>query len=70
MLMPPKPGVCPICAVDHPPELPHDQQSLYYKYRFYAKHSRWPTWEDAMAHCSEETKALWREALRENGVKI
>jgi len=70
MLMPPKPGVCQICATKHEPSEPHNQQSLYYQYRFYAEHGRWPTWEDAMAHCDEETKVAWKEALREHGVKI
>jgi len=44
-LMPAAPGTCPECAVDHPPELPHNQQSLFYQYKFYNDHGRWPTWE-------------------------
>lgn len=30
MLMPPKPGTCPICLTDHAAEMPHDLRSLYY----------------------------------------
>ena len=63
-------GTCPECAVNHPPEQPHNLQSLTYQYRFYDQNGRWPTWEDAMAHCSDEVKAFWIEKLREHGVKI
>ena len=69
-LMPAAPGTCPECAVDHPPELPHNQQSLFYQYKFYNEHGRWPTWEDAMAHCSEDMKEFWRIELRRRGVEI
>lgn len=64
------PGCCPVCAVEHEAEEPHDCQSLFYQYKFYAEHKRWPTWEDAMAHCSDEMKELWREELRKFGVVI
>jgi len=69
-LMPAAPGTCPECAVDHPPELPHNQQSLFFQYKFYNDHGRWPTSEDAMAHCSEEMKEFWRVELRKRGVEI
>jgi hypothetical protein len=65
ILMPPAKGKCQECAVDHDPALPHDQQSLYYQYSFFGKHGRWPTWEDAMAHCTDEVKKLWTEAMAE-----
>ncbi len=70
MLLPPKPGVCQICATDHHPDFPHNQQSLYYQYYFYGKHGRWPTWEDAMAHCSDEMKAVWIEESKKHGVEV
>lgn len=56
-LMPAAPGTCPECAVDHP-------------HKFYNDHGRWPTWEDAMSHCSEDMKTIWREELRKRGVEI
>jgi hypothetical protein len=65
-----QPGVCPMCAVTHDPEMPHDQQSLAYQYKFYDQYGRWPTWADAIAHCSEEVKAIWREALAEHGIIV
>jgi len=69
MLKPPE-GTCPECAVKHEPSAPHNQQSLFYQYDFYGKNGRWPTWADAMAHCSDEVKQLWTVALTEKGVAV
>ena len=69
MILPPKPGTCPVCAVKHDPAWPHNRDSLYYLMRFQQQHGRFPNWADAMAHCSEEMKAAWKEALLEKGVK-
>ena len=67
MLLPPAKGTCPICAYKHEPSNPHNQQSLYYQYRFYGIRGRWPTWADAVAHCDPELQELWRQALTERG---
>jgi hypothetical protein len=64
------PGACAECGREHDPKQPHDQQSLTYQYKFYDMHGRWPTWSDAMAHCSDEIKALWRGALAERGIEL
>lgn len=64
------PGTCPECAVKHDPSQPHNPQSLTYQYKFYDEHGRWPTWSDAMAHCSDEIKEVWVKALREHGVEV
>ncbi len=69
-LLPCAPDVCQACAVDHEPEHPHDQQSLYWQYRFHNEHGRWPTWKDAMEHCSDEMKAYWVEALAKKGIEV
>ena len=66
-LLPPRPGVCPICATDHAPELPHNAAAMYYQYRFYGVRGRWPTWADAVAHCTAEMKAHWERELRARG---
>lgn len=63
-LLPPREGLCPECAVDHPPDLPHNKSSMYYQTSFRMKNNRWPTWEDAMAHCSDQMKTDWREAMK------
>jgi len=73
-LLPPKPGVCQDCAVDHTADQPHNQQSLYYQMQFHGLHGRWPTWSDAMEHCTPEVKAIWRSRLiktmKKNGMRI
>jgi hypothetical protein len=64
-MLPGPPGTCEWCHVKHDPAQPHNQESLPYQIRFHAINGRWPTWTDAMAHCSEELKAAWRARLRE-----
>lgn len=64
------PGTCPMCAVKHDPQLPHNKDSLAYQYKFYDENGRWPTWKDAMSHCSEEMRNFWVEALRGKGVEV
>ncbi len=70
MLLPPKPDVCQKCAVDHKKELPHDQTSMYWQYWFYSQYERWPTWADAMEHCTDEMKKVWSDELRKRGIDI
>ncbi|MDX2307098.1 MAG: hypothetical protein NW216_02550 [Hyphomicrobium sp.] len=67
MLLPAAPGKCPECAADHPPEWPHNAQSLFYQMRFHAEHKRWPVWADALAHCAPEMRAAWEAELRARG---
>ena len=55
-ILPPKPGACLVCAAYHPKELPHNRDSIYYMLLFRQKHGRYPTWEDAAAHCTEDVK--------------
>ena len=69
-LLPPAPGKCQECAVDHDASQPHNQQSLFYQYHFYGDKGRWPTWADAMAHCSPEVKEQWTKILKEHGVTV
>lgn len=68
MILPPKPGTCPTCAVNHDPAMPHNRDSLYYQMRFQQQHGRFPTWGDAMAHCTDEVKAVWMDELLKRGV--
>ena len=69
MLLPPAPNLCQECAVDHPPEVPHDQQSFYYQTKFNMLHGRTATWDDAMKHCTDEIKKMWKLELKRKGVK-
>lgn len=61
-------GTCPECAVKHDPAQPHNKQSLAYQYKFYDANGRWPTWLDAMAHCSTEVQQAWKTELAKFGV--
>lgn len=66
----PGPGTCKLCATVHRPEEPHDRDSLYYQHRFRLRYKRFPTWEDAMAHCSEDMKARYAAKLARRGIFI
>lgn len=66
-IMPAKPGTCPVCAVVHAPDQPHNQQSLFYQMRFNGSWGRWPTWADAVAHCKPELAAAWKNQLEKGG---
>jgi hypothetical protein len=68
-MLPAAPGTCEVCATAHAPAQPHNQQSMFYQYRFFAEHKRWPTWADAMSHCDETTKAFWKSELAKRGVQ-
>jgi hypothetical protein len=63
----PEKTVCPICERNHPPEFPHDVTSMYYVFAFKVLHNRVPTWDDASAHCSEEIRQKWKDALLKLG---
>ena len=69
-MLPAAPGLCPECAVDHKPDQPHNAQSMFYQYKFYNEHGRWPKWKDAIAHCLPEVKSQWIKELRARGQKV
>ena len=70
MLLPAPKGTCQKCAVAHAEDQPHNQQSLFWQYWFFGQHERWPTWKDAMEHCSDETKRQWTEQLAKHGITV
>jgi len=69
MLLPCKEGVCQECATEHNEWEPHNL-CLYYQYHFHGLYGRFPTWADAMAHCSDEVKIATIEILKECGVTV
>jgi hypothetical protein len=73
-MLPGPPGTCEWCHVEHDPGQPHNADSLPYQMKFHQIHGRWPTWTDAMAHCTEEVRAKWRKQLvatmRKHGMEI
>ncbi|MCE9618450.1 MAG: hypothetical protein K8R92_00895 [Planctomycetes bacterium] len=38
--------------------------------KFQMAHKRWPTWVDAMEHCTLEMRNFWTLALAEKGIDI
>ena len=66
----PPEDTCPLCALNHDSAQPHNLYSLCYQYKFYDQHGRWPTWADAMAHCTPEIQAFWKRELSARGVEI
>lgn len=66
----PNEGQCPECGAFHEQEQPHNRDSLRYQYTFYDAHGRWPSWADAMSHCSDDVKAIWRHELERAGVDV
>lgn len=61
---------CQGCGTKHDAEMPHNRESLAYQYKFYDEHGRWPTWKDAMSHCTDGVRKVWTEALTARGIKV
>lgn len=62
-----RPGCCEACGIKHAPDEPHNAKSMMYQYTFYAEHGRWPTWHDALAHCSGAIRQFWITELTARG---
>ena len=56
----PVPGVCPICAIRHAADQPHNCESAYYRMRFRRRYGRGVTWQDACAHCADKVRETER----------
>jgi hypothetical protein len=69
-LMPPAPHKCKQCATEHDANEPHNQESMYWQYWFHDQHGRWPTWVDAMAHCSDDMREAWESGLAQHGITV
>lgn len=69
-LLLPRPGLCPQCASDHKADEPHNADSLYYQMAFHRRHGRFPTWTDAVGHCTPEVREAWLAELRDMGVEV
>lgn len=69
-LLPAAPDKCPECASGHPPEQPHNRDSLFYQIKFHQANGRFPTWNDAMRHCTTEMQRAWRKGLWEIGIDV
>lgn len=69
-VLPPKAGACWVCGDVHNGRDPHNARSILYQHRFRKRNGRYPTWADAMSHCSRKTKEKWVERLNRCGVQI
>lgn len=69
-MLPAKEGTCQECGVKHEEWQAHNKESLFYQYKFYDQHGRWPTWKDAISHCSEEVRQAWEKELRLKGINL
>jgi len=54
---------CKECGDNHPKELPHNVTTSQYQVNFFNKHGKFPTWDDALAHCTEEMKISWKASM-------
>lgn len=63
-------GKCPVCATKHDPADPHDPNSLFYQIGFWKRNRRFPSWADAMEHCSPMTKLVWMDKLKKRGIRV
>ncbi len=70
MLLPPAPDKCQECATDHKSDQPCNAQSLFYQMNFKMKNGRYPTWIDAMSHCTDDVKKQWKGLLLSYGVNV
>lgn len=66
-LLPPARHLCQQCAWEHPPEQPHNKQTLFYQVKFEMENNRPGTWNDAMSHCTPDIQKQWKEHLRNAG---
>lgn len=69
-ILPPKEGACWICGDEHNSRDPHNAGSLLYQHRFRKRNGRYPTWADAMAHCTRKTMERWVDRLQKKGIRI
>ena len=69
-IFPPREGACWICGDIHSSRDPHNAGSLLYQHRFRKRNGRYPTWADAMSHCSRKVKERWVRRLLEKGIRV
>lgn len=69
-ILPPKIGSCALCGELHDKREPHNNSSILYQHKFRMKYGRYPTWEDAMGHCSLYVKKRFAEELAKAGIEV
>jgi hypothetical protein len=69
-IKPTTPNTCEQCGVSHAAGAPHNKATLQYQYWFFGKHGRWPSWKDAVAHCTPTVRAVELGRLRVLGIDV
>lgn len=69
-ILPPEPGKCRECAVEHGKMEAHDATSFYYQVWFANAYGRSATWADAIAHCEPEVQQEWKELFESIGIDV
>lgn len=69
-MLPPASHVCQTCAVDHESNQPHDPHSFFWQTARNVADLGPPTWELALAHCSEDVRDRWIEGLGKRDVAV
>jgi len=64
----PRTGLCEVCGNPHPRDTPHHKDSAFYRAKFFEEKGRYPDWNDALAHCTEQVRESWRMRLSEYGI--
>lgn len=54
---------CAICGDDHPENFPHNPFGEQYRVWFLERYGRYPSWDDAMTHCSEDVKLSFKQTM-------
>jgi hypothetical protein len=65
-----KKGRCLECGESHEHAWPHNIYSEYYKIKFFKENGREVTWEDAMAHCSDNIKKAVAFEMENYGIRV
>lgn len=69
-LLPPATDACQVCARKHPPEQPHDAQSLFWATARAMEGRPSASWNEALEHCAPVVRDSWVESLVERGVDL
>ncbi len=60
-------SLCPVCKCTHEGSWPHLVDSLPYREQFFRLRGRYPTHDDAAAHCTPRDRMLWRARIEAAG---
>ncbi len=63
---PREPETCQMCGRRHFAHQPHDPTSPLYALNFRSTERRWPSWKDAMSHCSPKMQDYLLRMLRKH----